>query len=119
MVATSAYNGTDFDGGHGVAEVHAARHIFADVSNRHSGDGYEKMLDHRFHKVPSDAHSADDQRERIKRMPGSHEPKSPLKDAKLDESEADARFKRLVGNLVNTPHKPHKAPPNEKSGHLR
>jgi hypothetical protein len=28
-------------------------------------------------------------------------------DDKLPEAEADARFKRLVGNLVNTPHKPH------------
>ena len=25
---------------------------------------------------------------------------------KLPEPQADARFKRLVGNLVNTPHKP-------------
>jgi len=28
-------------------------------------------------------------------------------DDKLPEAEADARFQRLVGNLVNTPHKPH------------
>jgi hypothetical protein len=35
--------------------------------------------------------------------------KHPTDDnAKLPESEAEARFKRLVGNLVNTPHKPHK-----------
>ena len=39
---------------------------------------------------------------------------------KLPDAEADARFKRLVGNLVNTPHKPHKphkptdTPPPEK-----
>ncbi len=26
----------------------------------------------------------------------------------LPDAEAEARFKRLVGNLVNTPHKPHK-----------
>ena len=34
--------------------------------------------------------------------------KSP-RDDKLPDAEAEARFKRLVGNLVNTPHKPHKA----------
>jgi hypothetical protein len=28
-------------------------------------------------------------------------------DDKLPEAEAYARFQRLVGNLVNTPHKPH------------
>jgi hypothetical protein len=32
---------------------------------------------------------------------------SPKND-QLPEAEAEARFKRLVGNLVNTPHKPHK-----------
>jgi len=33
---------------------------------------------------------------------------NPPKDTdKLPDAEADARFKRLVGNLVNTPHKPH------------
>jgi hypothetical protein len=30
-------------------------------------------------------------------------------DDKLPEAEADERFNRLVGNLVNTPHTPHKA----------
>jgi len=41
-------------------------------------------------------------------------PKDP---DKLPESDADARFKRLVGNLVNTPHKPHKPAgvPHERS----
>jgi hypothetical protein len=29
-------------------------------------------------------------------------------DDTLPEAEADARFQRLVGNLVNTPHTPHK-----------
>jgi hypothetical protein len=29
-------------------------------------------------------------------------------DDKLPEAEADERFNRLVGNLVNTPHAPHK-----------
>jgi hypothetical protein len=37
----------------------------------------------------------------------------PSEDDKLPDAEADARFKRLVGNLVNTPHKPHKAPHDE------
>lgn len=32
---------------------------------------------------------------------------TPKEPDNLPESEADARFKRLVGNLVNTPHKPH------------
>ena len=32
----------------------------------------------------------------------------PEDDDKLPEAEADERFNRLVGNLVNTPHKPHK-----------
>lgn len=37
--------------------------------------------------------------------------KTPVpEDDKLPEAEADARFQRLVGNLVNTPHKPHKVP---------
>ncbi len=31
-------------------------------------------------------------------------------DDRLPEAEAEARFKRLVGNLANTPHKPHKPP---------
>lgn len=31
-----------------------------------------------------------------------------LDDDKLPEAEADERFNRLVGNLVNTPHTPHK-----------
>ena len=30
-------------------------------------------------------------------------------DDKLPDAEAEARFKALVGNLVNTPHKPHVA----------
>lgn len=34
-------------------------------------------------------------------------PRAP-EDDKLPEAEADARFQRLVGNLVNTPPKPHK-----------
>ena len=38
--------------------------------------------------------------------PNMSEPKD---DDKLPEPEADDRFKRLVGNLANTPHKPHKA----------
>jgi hypothetical protein len=39
-------------------------------------------------------------------------PSPPKPEAdKLPEAEADARFKRLVGNLVNTPHKPHKVAP--------
>jgi hypothetical protein len=33
-------------------------------------------------------------------------------DDKLPEAEADERFKRLVGNLVNTPHKPHRPASN-------
>jgi hypothetical protein len=37
-------------------------------------------------------------------------PKDP---DKLPEQEADARFNKLVGNLVNTPHKPH-GKPSEK-----
>lgn len=32
----------------------------------------------------------------------------PSTNDKLPDAEAEARFKRLVGNLVNTPHKPHK-----------
>ena len=32
----------------------------------------------------------------------------PKDDDKLPDAEAEERFKRLVGNLVNTPHKPHK-----------
>lgn len=28
-------------------------------------------------------------------------------DDKLQVDEAEARFKRVIGNLVNTPHKPH------------
>jgi hypothetical protein len=31
----------------------------------------------------------------------------PKDDDKLLDAEAEERFKRLVGNLVNTPHKPH------------
>lgn len=38
---------------------------------------------------------------------------TPKDDDKLPEPEADARFKALVGNLVNTPHKPHKPVANE------
>jgi hypothetical protein len=32
----------------------------------------------------------------------------PKDDDKLPEAEAEERFKRLVDNLANTPHKPHK-----------
>jgi hypothetical protein len=32
----------------------------------------------------------------------------PKEDDKLPEAEAEARFNRLVGKLVNTPHQPHK-----------
>jgi hypothetical protein len=39
----------------------------------------------------------------------------PKDDDKLPDAEAEARFKRLVGNLVNTPHKPHKAPDDAPS----
>jgi hypothetical protein len=35
-------------------------------------------------------------------------PAPPKEDDKLPEAEAEARFNRLVGKLVNTPHKPHK-----------
>jgi hypothetical protein len=38
-------------------------------------------------------------------------PKPPPDADKLPEAEAEARFKRLVGNLANTPHKPHKPSP--------
>jgi hypothetical protein len=34
-------------------------------------------------------------------------PQTPDDDS-LPEAEADERFNRLVGNLVNTPHTPHK-----------
>jgi hypothetical protein len=33
-------------------------------------------------------------------------------DDKLPEAEADERFRRLVGNLVNTPPKPHEKSPS-------
>ena len=33
---------------------------------------------------------------------------TPKDDDKLPEAEAEARFNRLVGKLVNTPHQPHK-----------
>jgi len=44
--------------------------------------------------------------------------KIPDDDDKLPDAEAEARFKRLVGNLVNTPHKPHKpkGPNGDESG---
>ena len=32
---------------------------------------------------------------------------SPPDDDKLPDAEAEERFKRTLGNLVNTPHKPH------------
>lgn len=35
-------------------------------------------------------------------------------DDKLPEAEAEERFNRLVGNLVNTPHKPHKDEPPKR-----
>jgi hypothetical protein len=34
-------------------------------------------------------------------------PENSKDDDKLPDAEAEDRFKRLVGNLVNTPHKPH------------
>jgi len=34
----------------------------------------------------------------------------------LPEAEADARFGRLVGNQVNTPHQPHKPKPASAKG---
>jgi hypothetical protein len=38
--------------------------------------------------------------------------KPPDDSDKLPEAEAEERFNKLVGNLVRTPHKPHKpAPP--------
>lgn len=40
---------------------------------------------------------------------------APNDDDKLPDAEAEARFKRVVGNLVNTPPKPHAAEP--KKGH--
>jgi hypothetical protein len=36
-------------------------------------------------------------------------------DDKVPEHEAEERFNRLVGNLVNTPHKPHVNAPETKS----
>jgi hypothetical protein len=36
----------------------------------------------------------------------------PQDDDKLPEPEATERFNRLVGNLVNTPHQPHKPAPS-------
>jgi hypothetical protein len=33
---------------------------------------------------------------------------APKDDDKLPEAEAESRFNRLVGKLVNTPHQPHK-----------
>jgi hypothetical protein len=44
----------------------------------------------------------------------AHPPKDP---DKLPEQEADARFNKLVGNLVKTPHRPHKASPDGASSH--
>jgi hypothetical protein len=35
-------------------------------------------------------------------------------DDKLPEPEAEERFNRLVGNLVNTPHTPHKPAPQRE-----
>jgi hypothetical protein len=34
----------------------------------------------------------------------------PKDEDKLPDAEAEERFRRTVGNLVNTPHKPHVAP---------
>jgi len=39
----------------------------------------------------------------------------PKEDDKLPEREAEARFNKLVGNLVNTPHKPHKDQRHERT----
>ena len=44
------------------------------------------------------------QRDVVGRFNGEH----PKDDDKLPDEEAEARFKALVGNLVNTPHKPRK-----------
>jgi hypothetical protein len=41
-------------------------------------------------------------------------PDTPKDDDKLPEDEATARFNKLVGNLVNTPHKPHKDEPKKR-----
>jgi hypothetical protein len=38
---------------------------------------------------------------------------TPKDDDKLPDEEAEARFNALVGNLVNTPHKPHKPKPDD------
>jgi hypothetical protein len=40
---------------------------------------------------------------------------NPKDEDKLPDAEAEARFKALVGNLVNTPHKPHKPPPKDET----
>ena len=40
---------------------------------------------------------------------------TPEENDKLPEAEAEARFKRIVGNLVNTPHKPHKDEPAKRA----
>lgn len=37
----------------------------------------------------------------------TEKPPTVPEDDKLPEAEADARFQRLVGSLVNTPPKPH------------
>jgi hypothetical protein len=43
--------------------------------------------------------------------------KPPIpEDDKLPEAEANARFERLVGNLVNTPHKPHASEKTKPEG---
>ena len=39
--------------------------------------------------------------------------KPPKDDDKLPDAEADAQFERTLRNLVNMPHKPHKAPDDE------
>lgn len=43
----------------------------------------------------------------------------PKDDDKLPEREAEARFNKLVGNLVNTPHKPHKDEPKKRGERTR
>ena len=40
---------------------------------------------------------------------------TPKDDDKLPDEEAEARFKAIVGNLVNTPHKPHRNSAKKKS----
>jgi hypothetical protein len=43
---------------------------------------------------------------------------APPDDDKLPDAEAKERFDRLVGNLVNTPHKPHKGDGSKRRDRL-